>query len=161
MSASRIQPFHAVLFPHRSLSRRGFWIVIAIVAVVMAFAGGRALAVGAWPVAIFAAADVFLVWGAFRLSYRAGRRFEEITVNEKEVLIRQVNAAGHAVEHRFDPAWARLAITREEGEGVVRLDFGSHGRTIVIGAFLNPEDRASFADAFSEALARARAPATA
>jgi uncharacterized membrane protein len=156
MTVSLAQPFHAVLFPHRSLSARGFWIVIAAVAAIMVFVGGRALALGAWPVALFAVADVVLVWGAFRLSYRSARQFEEITVTAREILIRQVSAAGHAVEHRFDPAWARLTVIREEDEGVVRVALGSHGRSVVIGAFLNPEDRASFAEAFSDALARAR-----
>jgi len=161
MTVSQVQPFHAVLFPHRSLSRRGFWIVILIVAAVMGLAGGRALALGAWPVAIFAVADVVLVWGAFRLSYRAARQFEEITVTAREVLVRQVSAAGHAIEHRFDPHWARLHVTRHDDEGVTRLTLGSHGKTVTIGDFLNPEDRASFADAFSQALSRARSTATA
>lgn len=161
MTAPLAKPFHAVLFPHRSLSRRGFVIVVLLVAAVMGFAGIRALSLGAWPVAVFAAADVLLVWGAFKLSYRAARQFEEITVTAREVLVRQVNAAGRAVEHRFDTAWARLTVIREEDEGVTRLDIGSHGKTVVIGSFLDPEARASFADAFADALARARATSTA
>ena len=158
MTVMHAQPFHAVLFPHRSLGRRGFWVVIALVGCVMIVAGGRALALGAWPVALFGLADLALVWGAFELNYRAARQFEEITVTGREVLIRQVNAAGHAVEHRFDPHWGRLQITRKAEEGVTRLAFGSHGRHVVIGAFLNPADRASFADAFADALSRVRAP---
>ena len=120
MTAPIVQPFHAVLFPHRSLSRRGFVIVVAIVASVMAFAALRAIALGAWPVAIFAVADVLLVWGALKLNYRSARQFEEVTVTAREVLIRQVNAAGRAVEHRFDPVWARLTVTRRDDEGVTR-----------------------------------------
>ncbi len=146
-----------MLFPHRSLSRRGFWVLIAIVAGIMGMAALRALAIGAWPVAIFALADILLVWGAFKLSYRAGRQFEEVTVTAEEVLVRKVTSAGKVTEHRFNPHWARLNVTRVEDEGVVRLDLGSHGRFIVVGAFLNPDDRASFADAFADALARARA----
>ncbi|MCF3935893.1 DUF2244 domain-containing protein [Acuticoccus sp. M5D2P5] len=156
MSVTPAQNFHAVLFPHRSLSRRGFWVLVAIVGGVMGLAGLRALALGAWPVTIFAALDVALVWGAFKLSYRSGRQFEEVSVTDTEVLVRKVTPSGTVTEHRFNPYWARLSITREEDEGVVRLDLGSHGKTIVVGAFLNPEDRASFADAFSDALARAR-----
>jgi len=159
MTAPIVQPFHAVLFPHRSLSRRGFVIVVAIVASVMAFAALRAIALGAWPVAIFAVADVLLVWGALKLNYRSARQFEEVTVTAREVLIRQVNAAGRAVEHRFDPVWARLTVTRRDDEGVTRLDIGSHGKTVVVGAFLDPEARASFADALADALARARTAA--
>ncbi|MEM9223563.1 MAG: DUF2244 domain-containing protein [Pseudomonadota bacterium] len=152
-------PFHAVLFPHRSLSTRGFFIMMAIVVGVMGFAGLRALALGAWPIAIFAVADVLLIYVCFKLSYRAGRQFEEVRVDPHEVLVRKVSPAGRVIEHRFHPSWARLTVTRHEDEGVTRLDLGSHGKWIVLGAFLNPDDRASFAEAFADALARARQPA--
>lgn len=156
MSVTFAPPFHAVLFPHRSLSRSGFMVLMALVGGAMGFAALRAFTVGAWPVALFALADVALVWGAFRLSYRSARAFEEVHVSEREVLVRKVSAAGRITEHRFDPAWARLSVTRLQDEGVVRLDLGSHGRWIVVGAFLNPDDRASFAEAFATALGRAR-----
>lgn len=149
-------PFHAVLFPHRSLSRRGFAILMVVVGAAMTFAAFRAYVVGAWPVAVFALADIALVWGAFKLSYRSGRQFEEVSVTPDEVLVRKVTPAGKVTEHRFHPTFARLRITRLEEEGVVRLDLASHGRSVVIGAFLNPDDRASFADAFAAALSRAR-----
>ncbi len=148
--------FHAVLFPHRSLSRKGFFVMMAIVVAVMGIGALRALALGAWPIAFFAVADVALVYGCFKLSYRSGRAFEEVTVNEEEVLVRKVSAAGRVTEHRFHPVWARLAVTRHDDEGVTRLDLGSHGKWIVLGAFLSPDERASFADAFADALAQAR-----
>lgn len=148
--------FHAVLFPHRSLSRRGFWILITVVSIAMGFAALRMLAIGAWPVAIFAVADVLLIYVAFKLSYRSGRAFEEVSVTGSEVLVRKVTPAGKVTEHRFHPGWARLSVTCKDDEGVVRLDLGSHGSWVVIGSFLNPDDRASFAEAFSVALADAR-----
>lgn len=150
--------FHAVLFPHRSLGRRGFFVVMAIVGGVMGVAALRALVLGAWPVAFFAIADVVLVYGAFKLSYRSARQFEEVSISDDEVLVRKVTAAGRVTEHRFNAIWARLSVTRHDEEGVTRLDIVSHGTSVVIGAFLNPEDRASFADAFGAALARARQP---
>ncbi|MEO1103725.1 MAG: DUF2244 domain-containing protein, partial [Pseudomonadota bacterium] len=125
----------------------------------MGFAALRALALGAWPITIFAIADVLLVYVCFKLSYRSGRQFEEVRVDPGEVLVRKVTPAGRVTEHRFHPFWARLSVTRHDEEGVTRLDLGSHGEWIVLGAFLNPDDRASFADAFGEALARARQPA--
>lgn len=148
-----------MLFPHRSLSRKGFFVLMAIVVAVMGIGALRAMALGAWPIAIFAVADVALVYICFKLSYRSGRAFEEVTVNESEVLVRKVTSSGLITEHRFHPFWARLSVTRLEDEGVTRLDFGSHGKFIVLGAFLSPDDRASFADAFADALARARQPA--
>lgn len=151
--------FHAVLFPHRSLSRKGFFVMMAIIVLVMGIGAMRALALGAWPIALFSIADIALVYICFKLSYRSGRAFEEVKVDEREVLVRKVSASGTVTEHRFHPAWARLSVTRVDDEGVTRLDLGSHGKFIVLGAFLSPDDRASFADAFADALARARQPA--
>lgn len=155
MSTASATDFHAVLFPHRSLSRRGFFVVMAIVGGVLGVATLRALAIGAWPVAVFTLADILLVWGAFKLSYRSARAFEEVSIAADEVRVRKVTAAGGVTEHRFNAIWARLKIIRRD-EGVVRLDLGSHGQWIVIGDFLNPDDRESFASAFGDALARAR-----
>lgn len=151
--------FHAVLFPHRSLSRRGFMVVMGGVALILGFGAARFWAIGAWPVALFALLDVVLLYVAFRLSYRSAREFEEVGVSEREVMVRKVTSSGKVKEHRFNPAWTRLAITRRDEEGVVRLDLGSHGKWVVVGAFLNPPDRESFAHAFSNALDDARNPA--
>ncbi len=129
--------------------------MMAIVVGTMGFAALRTMAIGAWPVAVFAVADIALVWGAFRLSYRSGRQFEEVSVTPAEVLVRKVSPAGRIVEHRFQTAWARLKVVRRD-EDVVHLQIGSHGRATVIGAFLNPADRASFADALDAAIARNR-----
>ena len=148
--------FHAVLFPHRSLSRRGFFIMMAVVVVIMVAAAGRAFSIGAWPVSLFALADIALIWGAFKLSYRAGNQFEEVSVDPDEVHVRKVTPARRVSEHRFQTLWARLSVTRHEDEGVTRVELGSHGKWIVLGAFLNPQDRASFADAFGDALSTAR-----
>jgi len=148
--------FHAVLYPHRSLSRRGFFVMMAGISVIMGFGALRALALGAWPIVIFTVLDVALVYICFKLSYRAGRQFEEIAVSEEEVLVRKVTASGAVTEHRFNPFWARLTVTRHEEEGVTRIDLASHGNVIVVGAFLNPDDRASFAKAFGEALDNVR-----
>ncbi len=157
MSDPRPHLFHAVLYPHRSLSRQGFWILMGAIILIMGFAASRALSIGAWPVAVFALADIALVYGAFKLSYRAGRQFEEVTVDEAEIRVRKVTPSGHVSTHAFQTAWAKLSITRHEDEGVTRLDLGSHGQWIVLGAFLDPEARENFADAFSTALNRAKA----
>lgn len=149
-------PFHAVLFPHRSLSRRGYMLLMLAVAGALGFGAARALAIGAWPVSIFAMVDVLLVWGAFKLSYRSGRQFEEVSVSRDEVLVRQVAPSGRVTEHRFNPLFARLSITRHAEAGITCLALAAQGHRVVIGAFLNPDDKATFARAFSDALARAR-----
>lgn len=148
--------FSAVLTPHRSLGRNGFAVMMAIVLAIAAFGTWRTLLVGAWPVAVFIVLDVVLIWGAFRLNYRAARAFEEVHVWPHRLLVRKVSASGRAIEHLFNPLWTRLDVVRLEDEGVVRLTLHGQGRSVQIGGFLNPQDRDSFADAFSKALAEVR-----
>ncbi len=148
--------FSAVLTPHRSLGPRGFLLVMAIVCAAAAFASLRLAVLGAWPVAIFMALDVLLLYGAFRLSYRSGRAFEEVHVWPHRLVVRQVAPNGRAREHLFNPLWTRLHVTRLEDEGVVRLVLTGEGRTVHIGAFLNPADRGTFAEAFGRVLADIR-----
>lgn len=153
--------FSAILTPHRSLGRRSFVMLMAGLGTLAALGGGRAIAIGAWPVAAFAFLELFLVWGAFRLSYRAARAFEEVRLWPNELLVRQVSCSGRAREHRFHPFWARLDVTRIADEGVVALAIASHGKRVVVGSFLDPADRESFAEALAGALRAVRTGAPA
>ena len=149
--------FAAVLTPHRSLDRRGFLAMMALLAALSVFGAGRAYALGAWPVSIFVLIDLALVYGAFKLNYRAARASEEVYLYPDELLVRQIAPSGRTREHRFHPYWSRLSVTRLDDEGVVRLAIASSGKTLTIGSFLNPADRESFASALAAALGTLRA----
>ena len=152
--------FAAVLTPYRSLGRGGFLVLMALLTALAAVGAGRALAIGAWPVSVFVVLDLLLVYGAFKLSYRAARAFEEVYLWPNELLVRQVAPSGRAREHRFHPYWARLKVTRIDDEGVVRLAIAAKGETLTIGSFLNPADRESFAAALAAALGSVRGAAS-
>ena len=149
-----------MLTPHRSLGRRGFVLLMALLAAVAAIGAARAYAIGAWPVSLFVLLELVLVYGAFKLSYRAARAFEEVYLWPNELLVRQVTPSGRAREHRFHPYWARLKVTRIDDEGVVRLAITSKGETLTIGSFLNPADRETFAAALAAALGSVRGTAS-
>jgi len=70
--------------------------------------------------------------------------------------VRKVTPGGREQELRFNPRWARLEVERSEDEGVTRIAIRARDRRFSVGAFLNPEDRESFAGAFGAALAEAR-----
>ncbi len=65
--------FRAVLLPHRSLGRKGFIALMLVVCLVSALTGLKFYQLGAWPVMAFFGLDVLLIYGAFRLNYRAAR----------------------------------------------------------------------------------------
>lgn len=58
--------------------------------------------------------------------------------------------------HRFNPFWTRFAVARHEEIGITDMAVEGEGRRVPIGAFLNPDDRESFATAFGRALATAK-----
>lgn len=148
--------FSATLVPHRSLSRRGFFVLMAVIAGLWFATGAYFWSVGAWPIFGFFGLDFLVLWLAFKLNYRAARAYEEVEVSRAALVIRKVAPNGRAQEIRFNPAWVRLEVETLEDEGVRRITVRSRDQRVPVGAFLNPEDRGSFAHAFGAALATAR-----
>ena len=70
--------FDAVLYPHRSLSPAGFWLIMGAISLVSFTAGIAFLLKGAWPILGFFGLDVLLMYVAFKASYRSGRLHETI-----------------------------------------------------------------------------------
>jgi uncharacterized membrane protein len=149
--------FRALLMPHRSLGRIGFLILMGALLAGWLASGAVFLAHGAWPVFGFLGLDVVAVYVAFRLNYRAARAREEVSVSRVALDIRKTAPSGRTEEHRFNPFWARFQVARHAEVGITGMAVEGHGRTVPIGAFLNPGDRERFATAFSRALATAKA----
>lgn len=150
--------FKATISPHRSLSRRGFNILMGAAALVSFVIGSAFMAIGAWPVFGFFGLDVLFIYLAFRRNYRDGKAEEKIELTRATLLVRHVDPDGAAREHTFHPYWTRLVVHREDW-GVSGLSLASSGRTLRIGLFLPPGERQTFADRLSSALATARAAA--
>jgi uncharacterized membrane protein len=148
--------FSATLTPHRSLGRRGFLLLMAVIAGLWFTTGLYFWALGAWPVIGFVGLDFLAIWLAFRLNYRAARAYEDVEVSRHALVIRKVTAGGRAREIRFNPSWVRLEVDADKENGVRRVSVRMRDERVPVGAFLNPEDRKSFALAFGAALAEAR-----
>ena len=149
--------FAASLRPYRSLSPRGFMLVMGAL-VACSFTAGLAFwSMGAWPIAGFFGLDILLVQVAFRLNYRQARAHEEVVVFRDRMTVTSVSARGESRESEFNPYWARLEVERHPEIGVTRVTIASHGRRLDVAGFLGPWERESFADALSAALAKARA----
>lgn len=148
--------FRARLTPFRSLPRPGFLALVFFVGVICSIQAMFFIVIGAWPVSMFFGLDAFLILGAFWLSYRDGRRYEDVTVSPANVTITSVSPSHMRRVSHFNPAFTRLCITRVEDEGVTGLELRQRHQVLEIGGFLNPEDRETFARAFGDALAKAR-----
>lgn len=157
-SPDREPIFAARLTPYRSLGRKGFLILMVCLSIICFVAGVLFFAIGAWPVFGFFGLDVLLIYIAFKLNYRSARAYEEVILSEDRLQIIKVCAKGSVQEFSFNPFWVRLAIDREEDEGVTALTLTSHGQSLGIGGFLNPGDRETFGVALRDALKAARQP---
>ena len=149
-------PFHAVLYPNRSLGSFGFHLLMGAIVLASAAIGAGFALVGAWPVAGFLGLDVVLLYLAFRWNYRAGRCAELIRLDRDGLWVRRVGHDGRAREWRFEPHWVRVTID-DPPRHHSQLLLSSHGRTLAIGAFLTAEERAEVARALRAALSAHRA----
>ncbi|MGB3389529.1 MAG: DUF2244 domain-containing protein [Pseudaminobacter sp.] len=148
--------FRALLTPHRSLGRTGFFVLMAALSTSWLATGAFFLSSGAWPVFGFFGLDVLAVYIAFRLNYRAARACEEVSVSRTSLDIRKIAPSGRTEAHHFNPFRARFAVKRHDEIGITNMAVEAPGRSVSIGSFLNPDDRESFAKAFSRALATAK-----
>lgn len=148
--------FEALLTPHRSLGRRGFAVLMAAFGGLCMVNGVVFLMAGAWPIFGFCGLDVALLFGAFWLNYRAARAREEVSVSRTLLTIRKFAPSGRMTEYFFNPFWARFRVARHDEIGITGMQVSGEGRSTDVGSFLNPDDRESFASAFSRALARVK-----
>jgi uncharacterized membrane protein len=147
--------FERVLFPHRSLSSRGFHLVMGILGMISLGVGIGFLSIGAWPVIGFFGLDVALVYLAFRLNYRSARQSETIRLAGDAFMVERVSVRGKRRSWRFHPFWLKV-ILEERPDASNRLLVASHGRSLVIGDFLSSTLRRDLAATIREALARWR-----
>jgi uncharacterized membrane protein len=97
--------------------------------------------------------DVALVYVAFRINYRRAQRYETVRLTQTRLEIERVSPAGQVERFEFQPYWLRVMMDdppRQESQLTLR----SHGKSLVIGAFLSPPERLEVANALNAALAR-------
>ncbi len=144
------------LHPHRSLQVKAFRRLMAATFIVSALFSLPFYLMGAWPVVGFLGLDVLGVYIAFRVNYRAARAYEYLRLTSLELLFARVSARGGRREWRFNPSWVRFERIDHPEFGAQRLSLISRGRSLEVGRFLGPEQKAEFAARFSRALALAR-----
>lgn len=146
----------AELRPNRSLSLRGFQIVMIALAAASFGVGCVFLAMGAWPVVGFFGLDILLVWLAFRASYRAGaREREQVRVTAERIDIASHDARGRVRRWCASPYFARVRLDEpEHAHPELALQAGPD--TLALARCLSPDERRSFAGALETAIRRAR-----
>ena len=136
--------FSAVIRPHRSLSPRGFRLVMVLVCITSIVASLPFVVMGFWPVAGFFGLDFLGLYIAFRVSYRQGRSFELLELTPIRLLFRKVSHQGEVRDWQFNPLWTRLDF-------VVNDHIIPFEMEIVYGS---PSGQLAFLDVVEKALSR-------
>jgi uncharacterized membrane protein len=145
----------AEIRPNRSLSERGFIVLIAIVTLANCASAAVFIAMGATFVPIFLALDVLAVIVAFLVSFRAARRVERVQVSAAEIRVTWETPQQTQLVWRSPTAFTRLSVETED-ERAVALKLALSGREAVVAAALSPRERADFAKALERAIWEAR-----
>ena len=154
--ASRIY-LDASLHPHRSLSPKGFALVMAAVALCGSAVGFSFFLAGAWPVAGFAGLEILLLYFAFKMNFRDARRMEHIRLTDEGLEITRVKPNGKRSRVVLEPTWLNVQMD-DPPEHHSQLVVASRGKGLILGAFLTPGERLEVAKALQAALDRYRAP---
>lgn len=141
------------LRPNRSLSRRGVFGFLAILATTMLAVALLSALQGNVYAPGFALLYLAVVCICFGGVQRRLRREETIALGSGEVTVTRRSARGVQLAGRFHPYWVRLEFD------AARLLLGSHGQRVEIGAFLAEDERAELARRLDGALAALRAVA--
>ena len=148
--------FEALLYPHRSLSQRGFFILTIGTFTIVAAYGGLFLFLGAWPIFGFLGAEWLLFWWLLRTHFRGDRRAERIRLYADLLVLQQIDGRGLVAESTFEPYWLQVVL-KERGFEDPALLLRSHGRAVEIGTFLGAGERRQFAEQLQTVLTRWRA----
>ncbi|MGO1119479.1 DUF2244 domain-containing protein [Rhodovibrionaceae bacterium A322] len=147
--------FEATLYPHRSLSSRGFVILMTAIALVGFLAGLVFFLIGAWPVIGFMGLEFLLVYIAFRINYRRARQYEIVKLTRDCLTLVRVNHYGDLRRWSFQPYWLKLSVGSDP-EANDPLVLSSHGRQVQVGSFLNGQEKIELGQALQGALQKLR-----
>lgn len=145
----------AVITPHRSLSERGFIVLISVVTVSNCISSAVFVHFGATLVPIFMGLDVLAVLVAFMVSFASARRVERVRVTSREVLVTHEAPNWRRVVWESPTAFTRVAVEREE-DRTIGLRLALSGRDVAVAQALSPRERGEFAKALERAIWEAR-----
>jgi len=147
--------FEALLYPHRSLGRKGYAILLAGTAAIVFLYGIVFLVIGAWPIFGFLGGEWLLFWVLFRKHHRGDDRAERIRLYADALVVERFDRRGQTVTERLQPYWLNVILERAE-EPDNALYLRSHGRSIEVGGFLAPQERRDLAAELRAVLDRHR-----
>ena len=134
----------AVLWPHRSLPRKGMataigFAFVAIMIPVLPLLGSPVV----WGLLPFTLGAVWLLWFFLERSYVSGHMREDLTLWPDRIEIVRTNPKGPEQRWTANPFWVRVSLLASGGPVDNYITLSGNGREVELGAFLTPEERQS------------------
>jgi uncharacterized membrane protein len=145
----------AVITPNRSLSERGFIILISVVTLANCASAAVFVHMGAIYVPFFLGIDVAAIVVAFLVSFKAGRRIERVTITARDIVVTHEAPNWTRTVWESPTAFTRVSVLREE-DRTVGLRLALSGREVFVAQALSPRERGEFAKALERAISEAR-----
>lgn len=147
------------IWPHRSLSRRGFAGFIIITSAMfclplLALMGTMAW----WGLLPFFILVVAAVWFAIEASYRSGRLHEALTISDEEARLVRTNPRGDQQEWNCNSYWTKVNMHPKGGPVEHYVTLAGAGREVEIGAFLSVDERKALYAELIDAFRNVRGP---
>jgi uncharacterized membrane protein len=149
--------FQALIKPHRSLSRRGTLILMAVLIMLTGLVGLRMWLFGAWPVMLFSSLEIPLAAVLLAINRAQADARESITLSPSAITVVRTDHRGRRSSFSLPSAWLQVHLETMESRGS-RLVLRSHGSGREVGAFLHEPEKRSLFEALRDALSALRNP---
>ena len=134
--------YEVLLWPHRSLPRRGFvWFIgltFAFLMIPLIPLLGTAVLWGLLP---FLMGTLWALWYFLERNYRDARLHERLVLSRESIRVTRTDPRGQVREWQANPYWTRLRLHDKGGPVPNYITLKGAGREIELGAFLSPEER--------------------
>ncbi len=145
------------LWPHRSLTQRGF---VGFVGLTAALIGVPLLAhLGSpvlWALLPFLAGTIWAIWFALRKNGRDRDIVETLSLTPDRITLVRHGPKGQRQDWEANPYWLRVTLHATGGPVPNYLTLKGEGREVELGAFLSEEERVALEDELQDRIARLR-----
>ena len=132
------------VYPNQSLTYKGLFFLMLFITIPASYIGISFYFMGAWPVLGFMGLEIILIYIAFKILFKRSESYEHILLDRTKLKIFYNNKNKTLKEIELEPTWLQVKIEDiYKNKGVLTLS--SHGKKIVLGNFLVPEERLKLA----------------
>ena len=135
------------LWPHRSLSQRGFvWFVggtaVLIATPLVSTLGSPVL----WALLPFLVGTIWAIWFALRKNGRDRDIVEDLRLSSDRITLVRHGPKGRRQDWEANPYWVRVTLHETGGPVPNYLTLKGEGREVELGAFLSEAERIALKD---------------